>query len=107
MAMFYSYKTTFHNGREEFVGEEYKVLDTHYHLEFHCNNGNGSKNTKLSDKKDIMAEITHAKAKGFIPSDTLPKGVPSMKKFARPRIIEGVPGLVRVVLNTPFDPTKR
>ena len=54
-----------------------------------------------------MAEITHAKAKGFIPSDTLPKGVPSMKKFARPRRIEGVPGLVRVVLNTPFDPTKR
>ena len=106
-ARFFAYKTTFHSGKEENSQERYRTLDTSYHIEFHCRNGNSSIIRDISDKEDFIKGITQAKAEGFTPAQNLPSSIPTMQKFSRPKTIEGVAVPARVVLNTTYDPTKR
>lgn len=101
MARFYAYRTTFHDEKGNSVEGAYPILHTIYHIEFNCRNGNGAKTVTTEDPKTFNREVGNALGRGFFPADEVPREVPTMQRFSKPKTIEGITKPVKLILNTP------
>ena len=106
MAKFFSYRTTHISPRRETPREEYH-FDTSYHIIFRCDSGGMSSDTRISRREDFIREVISARARGFVYAGELPREVPTMKRFKKPKTVEGSTLTSKVVLNTLEIPSNK